>query len=291
MKILLIFLLSLSFSSIFSQARIDKKRIANKSQIYNRQAEERFALEVKTIDEFMERFNFAETTLIRQYLGVINPTAKPNRQQLLKTLFEAKTQIADSLKRKFIHSVCDSLNAEYLNFFQPDWFAEARCLFNQGSQHKYITLILRVQRTQNGGCKWVIAGAEEFMTNGKSKNVTTNSDYDGEKGLNPYSHVLNFTELEDAFADTKNINSYLDEAFITDRTKPILEAITTKKINFRYVQDIKYHFMQIDGWIFSVQQFKRMTRQAGWLISELHSANQFEKDSYKKSVLYLTNNQ
>ena len=259
--------------------------------MYNRQAEERFALEVKTIDEFMERFNFSETTLIRQYLGVVNPTAKPNRSQLIKTLFEAKSPVTDSLKKKFIHSVCDSLNPEYLNFFQRNWFAQAQCLFNQGSQHKYITLILKVQRTANGGSKWVIAGADEFIPNSKSKIMATNPDNDMEKGLNPYSHVLNFTELEDAFADTQNINSYLDENFITDRTKPILEAIISKKINFRYVQDVTYHFLQIDGWIFCVQQYKRMTRQAGWLINELHTADQFEKDTYKKSVLYLTANQ
>jgi hypothetical protein len=277
----------LSFYSSFSQARLDKKRIANKSVLYNRQAEERFVLEVKTIDEFMERFNYSESTLIRQYLEVIRPNAKRDRKQLLKTLFESKALIADSLRNHFIDAVCDSTNEEYLNFFQGNWYAQAQCLFNQGTHHKYITLILKVQRTPNGGSKWVIAGAEEFNPLNTKHSAAINTNYDVKIGLNPYSHVLNFTELEDAFDDIKNINSYLDDNFITEKTKPILNAIITKKINFRYVQDITYHFLQIDGWIFTVQQYKRMTRQAGWLINQLQKANQSNKEVYKQKVLYL----
>ncbi|WP_026994806.1 hypothetical protein [Flectobacillus major] len=291
MKSLYIIISVFFFFSSFSQARLDKKRISNKSLLYDRQAELRFALQVKTIDEFMERFNYAENTLVKQYLDLTRPEAKPNRVKMLRSLFEAKAIISDSLKKVFVNTVCDSLNPQYLNFFGSEWYAQAQCLFTQGAQKRYIGLILKVNRTPNGGSKWVIAGAEEYAESKRPISFYEKTGKDSESGLNPYSHVLNFTELEDAFNDIKSINAYLDEGFLTEKTQPILDAILSKKLVFRDVQDITYHFLQIEGWIFTVQNYKRMTRQSGWLISQLQTADQFEKDFYKRAVLYLSLNQ
>ena len=46
-----------------------------------------FAFEVKTIDEFIERFNNDQYTLIRQYMEEKFPKKKLTRLDLIRTLF------------------------------------------------------------------------------------------------------------------------------------------------------------------------------------------------------------
>lgn len=288
MKIFILIFWAFTVSYGHAQARIERQRIEDKSVIYDRQAEERFAFQVKTIDEFMERFNDSESTLLRKYLDVSRPgVIKSDRIRMLKALFEKKSFVKDSLKTAFVASVCDSLNPQFLNFFQKNWYAQAQCLFQDGARNKYITLVLKVLRTANGGSKWVIAGASEYGISKQNKSTVRMTGGDTRKGLNPYSHVMDFTELEDALEDKINIESYLDEGFLTLKNQPIIEAILSGKIRFNYVQEITYHFLQIDGWIFSVQNFKRMTRQSGWLITQLQPADNEEKDFYKQAVLAL----
>jgi hypothetical protein len=271
-----------------AQARIDKKKLADKSVVYDRRADERFAFQVKTIDEFMERFNNDESTLLRQYVEVVHPNAKIERKKLLKTLFKTSNAVTDSLKRVFIETVCDSLNPQYLNFFDNEWYAQANCLFYEGHQQRYLSFILKVKKTSNGGSKWVISGVEDFSATNKTRNIEINQENEKEAGLNPYNHVLNFTELEEAFDNPKNIAAYIDSNFLNDKTKPIIEAILDKQMNFKYVQQITYHFLQVDGWIFTVEDHKQMVKHSGWLIKGLLTANQAEKDCYKQAVLHLT---
>ena len=55
------------------------------------------------------------------------------------------------------------------------------------------------------------------------------------------------------------------------------------------VQEVKFHFFQIDGWYFELSQFNRPGDNTGWLISNLVKIkNESEKNLLRKYVYYET---
>ncbi|MEL7532807.1 MAG: hypothetical protein AAFN10_15925 [Bacteroidota bacterium] len=58
-------------------------------------------------------------------------------------------------------------------------------------------------------------------------------------------------------------------------------------MNIEFVRSIKYHFMQIDNWIITVENFNRKDWNAGWLISDIIPASPTDKERYLNEKLNL----
>ena len=55
-------------------------------------------------------------------------------------------------------------------------------------------------------------------------------------------------------------------------------------LKFITVNDVKFHFFQIDGWYFEVSQFNRPGFNTGWLISNLVKLNPGDKETIEKYI-------
>jgi hypothetical protein len=67
-----------------------------------------------------------------------------------------------------------------------------------------------------------------------------------------------------------------------------LQNITHGDLEFKQVKNVSYHFMQLDHWIFKVEEFDRREKNNGWLISELQPAGITEKEKYLKHQLFIS---
>ncbi|MDP4213181.1 MAG: hypothetical protein Q8918_12090 [Bacteroidota bacterium] len=252
--------------------------------LMNDNSERNFALEVKQMDEFFERFNNDKNTLLRTYIRKKYPTVRIDRLTLLKSLFNQENKnwnIADL--NAFYRKVNDSLHPVYLDFNRSDWYASVLCRFIYKGKPINLRMTLNIRQSGNGGLSWIISGAFSPTLQHEAGGVSkAPAIAKGRKFLNPISHATDFIGLSKAMSDPKNINDYLDSSFYR---KPysldFLNSLKHNELRFEYVLHITYYFFQVKDWVFTVNHYQRNSTNSGWLISRLMKASDDEKKIYK----------
>lgn len=247
------------------------------SQLYSGY-EENFAYEVKQIDEFFERFN-NDSTLIKDYISRSYEGMEVGREDLLVSLFDLKSSHFDKNEVKnFIRTVNDSLKPVRLSFYDDDWYARVKCAVVYEGKKQELYMLLRVQKEKNGASKWVVHNVyADFLNTPNGNNPRA--------FLNPVSHATDFMGLTRAFEDPENLKGYLTSSFEDDHLSKFAIEMKNNRITFQQVENISYHFFQVDGWVFTVENFQRQEKNSGWLISRLIQANAKEKEEYKEYLL------
>jgi hypothetical protein len=269
------------FSLIFLSG-ISKYSVAQVVQpSLSKNSESDFAFEVKTIDEFIERFNNDQYTLIRQYLETKFPKKKLTRQDLVKTLFNYEEPLWNkALAAEFVKTICDTSDEKFLDFYSDSWFAQAECLVKYKGVSKIVTITLQVVVSdRTGAAKWVICGARAPFLD-FSKRV------DSKKFLNPISHATGFIGLKNAMEDKMFVRNYLTDGFKESHLNKYLAALASGEMVFQQINSITYHFLNLSNWLFTVKEYNRPGRNSGWLIQTLSKRGDKEKEEYKKSVLF-----
>lgn len=240
--------------------------------------EENFAYEVKQLDEFFERFN-DEGTLIKDYIFKNYDQLEVSREELLKSLFDLKSEhLQKDDVNRFIKVINDPENPVTLSFYDEDWYAKLKCSVVYEEEEKELLLLLRIQQEKNGASKWVVHQVYADFLN-------TPKEADPHASLNPVSHATDFMGLNRAFEDAENLKAYLTSSFQDDQLSKFAIELQNNRIAFQQVENISYHFFQVDGWIFTVENFKRPEKNSGWLISKLRQADAQEKEVYRQHLL------
>ncbi len=254
---------------------------AASGQIFQDEVTANFAHQVKQIDELIERFNNKDKTLIKQYTRRLDTTATFKRENLIKSLFNASDTSwkKDDIIR-FIRQVTDPEKPVYLNFFDNHWFAELNCAVSYKGKPSTMTLVLKIQREKDGSSKWIVVSAlADFLQLPIRKDTTT--------GLNPLSHATDFMNIDLLATDKKNIRNYLPSRYDEDLLSVFLYEAQHNQLAIKQVNKITYHFLQIDGWIFTVNRFSRQTRNSGWLVSRLTPVDLTTKRKYVREKFNL----
>lgn len=247
--------------------------------------EENFAFSVKAIDEFIERFN-GDSTLLADYGRQKKTIYKLDRVSLLKGLFDASAQPQWDLDdvKQFINQVNNSEKPVYLDFLQEGWFAEADCRMSYKGKTKLATLLLQVEVEADSSCKWVIAGvkAPYLPTSAADSFQILHRE---KPSLNPVSHATDFMGLHKALNDRKNVRNYFSLTPDDRSMRAFIRALESGDQTYEQVNSVVYHFLQVEGWAFKVQQFNRRTKNAGWLISHLSPMDDSAKAVYKANLI------
>jgi hypothetical protein len=242
------------------------------TQIFETEFQTNFAWEVKQIDEFIERFNDADFTLIKEY----NKNSEPvTRENLIKSLFDASRSdwnFDDILQ--FVSQVTNEEDPEYLDFNNENWNAKVHCKIKWKDKLEKIVLKLNIRNLPNGGCKWVLSDIEaNFLKDKKFSEIkqpifSTTNDY--ENFLNPISHTNDFMEIDKISENAHDIANYVDKSDkYSDNMCSFINECQQKNIKILNVTSIVYTFFQIKGWEIEIKQFNRQSRNSGWLISKL----------------------
>jgi hypothetical protein len=263
------------------------------SQIKNNGFTSQFAKQINSIDDFFERFNFEKSAPFRQFFDKENPNIAYNRTDFLAILFNSNSaHILPTNFEQFIKQVADSVNPVYLNYNDHHWYAEITCKVKVLSKIKELKLVLMVEGAANKGYSWNIVAADgaflKFkntpadslisakLKENKAPKATSNKKF----FLTPVSHGIDFTNLENVFINKQNIDDYIQTKQKSFELAKLIDLIKNSKIVFNQITNIRYHLLQIDGWILKIDYFSRNNDNSGWLINELIMATKEEKKMY-----------
>jgi len=232
--------------------------------------------QTKQLTQFFRRFNGEEDAKGNK----LDSASSQFRNQHLRTdflgiLFDKKnTNITDELKSQFIKDVTNEKDIKYLNFRGKDWFAEVNAVFTY--QNRPVNILIYLELEQSGlGYKWVISNV--FFDSFSQIFFHPNTDEKASSFLHPMSHEIDFMNLRKAFADPKDIDYYAPNDYTPDYLTLFFVEIKNKNLLYKTINNVKFHFLQIDGWYFEVNDFNRSGFNSGWLVSNLLKISETEK--------------
>lgn len=248
------------------------------------QDESKLYAESKQVNQFFRRFNGEEDEKgERYYPGDKNYHSEKLRKRYLSMLFdESNTGIDPALKVDFAKHVLDKNESTILNFNGTNWFSEVHANFTMNGKEQPVVLYMQLEKDHLGH-KWVITHAHADMFDPYFQHDTTKVG----KFLHPMSHELDFMNLRKAFSNKDSVAQYTTKKFNPDHLSVFLYEIKKGNLKFKSVEQVKFHFFQLDGWYFELAQFNRRGYNTGWLISNLMKIN---SESEKQLLLrYLYN--
>jgi len=242
----------------------------------------RLAASTKQLNQFFRRFNAEESPSgeIRYYPGDSLYHNVALRQGFIQILFDNQTSsISKDLKTQFANTVLSNTYPQYINFHREVWISEVQAEFTYKGKREKVNLILKLQ-AEGLGFEWVI-DAVSFEPFKKLFNKPVGEEKDF---LHPLSHELGFMNLRRAFQDSKTPEAYTGTTFKPDYLTLFLYEMKLGNLRFQTVNDVRFHFFQIEGWYFEVNQFNRPGFNTGWLISNLVKLNPGDKETIQKYI-------
>lgn len=228
----------------------------------------KFTSQVKQLAQFIDRFNFTETS-----------PESDSRAKNIASLFniEDSSLIRNPTALAFINHICaDSIK---LSVYDNDWFAKIKCSFTYKDKITYLTLILHQETVDHYARKWVI----EAIIGSLFKDLKYSSD---SIFINPMNHEIGFSQLTKAFGQSPlQINNYFAASACNNNLNAFWFQLSIGDLKFQQIESIEYQFYQISGWFFTVSNYNRKNFNAGWLISRL-GRTPYPVNTTKEANLY-----
>lgn len=264
---------------LFQSLLFSQLQLAGSDSIF----EKKLLHEVKQLDQFIGRFNLNENINGNKYPEEYKDSAKVHlssfvsaRKKILKSLFDFENFKNDTdLIKRFINDVSES--SGFISFSDNNWFAEVKTTVLLNGNEKNARIILQIEKNSKDEYKWVIKGVKADFLDFSSKKT--------EDFINPMSHETYFINLKKAFENKNNVIQYAYKGFKPDELSIFLYLISQNKIQLKQINSIRYHFLQIDNYIFTVDFLNRSAFNSGWLISHLMETNASQKIKYLENTL------
>jgi hypothetical protein len=254
------------------------------AQLLDKDDESKLYAETKQVNQFFRRFNGEEDEKGERYY----PKDKQYRSDKLRRkyigiLFDAANSgISPDLKTLFVKDVLSKTEPVILNFHGGNWFSEVHTTFTMNGKSEHVTLFMELEK-DHLGTKWVINKVHAAMFEPYFKRDTTRVG----KFLHPLSHELDFMNLRKAFNNKDSVSQFTVKRFVPDHLSVFLYEIKKGNLKFSTVEEVKFHFFQINGWYFELSEFNRPGYNTGWLISNLVKVNnESEKNLLRKFLYY-----
>jgi hypothetical protein len=248
--------------------------------------ESRLYAENKQVNQFFRRFNGEEDEKGERYYPKDRQyRSEKLRKKYIGMLFDASNPgISPELKVEFAKEVLNKDKPVILNFHGGNWFSEVHTLFTFNGKDVPVTLFMELEK-HHLGTRWVISRVYSEVF----KSVFEKDTVKVGKFLHPLSHELDFMNLRKAFSNADSVNQYTLKKFVPDHLSVFLYEIRKGNMKFKTVEEVKFHFFQINGWYFELAEFNRSGYNTGWLISNLVKVkNESEKNLLRKYVYYET---
>ena len=274
MKILLVFSLFLLTHSSLAQLVTD---MDDESRLY---------AESKQVNQFFRRFNGEEDEKGKRYYpgDKLFRTAKLRKKYLGILFDESNSGISSVLKTQFVKEVLDKPESTILDFHGAGWFSEVHTTFIVDGKAQPVILFMELEK-DHLGTKWVINKVHADIFEPYFLRDTTKIG----RFLHPMSHELDFMNLRKALANSDSVSQFTVKRFVPDHLSVFLYEIKKGNMRFQSVNEVKFHFFQINGWYFELSEFNRPGYNTGWLMSGLVKLNNdAEKDLIRKHLYYDT---
>lgn len=253
-------------------------------QLLDKEDESKLYAETKQLNQFIRRFNGEEDEKGERYY----PRDKQYRSEKLRKKYigilfdDSNKGINGDLKVQFAKDVLDKTKPVFIDFHGGNWFSEVHTTFTMNGKTEPVTLFMELEKDHEG-TKWVISKVYASMFDPYFVRDTTKVG----KFLHPMSHELDFMNLRKAFNYTDSIAQFAVKRFRPDHLSLFLYEVKKGNLKFKTVEELKFHFFQINGWYFELSEFNRAGYNTGWLISNLVKLNnESEKNILRKYLYY-----
>ena len=108
--------------------------------------------------------------------------------------------------------------------------------------------------------------------------------------IHPMSHELDFMELRKVFKNPQYAEYYTDKDFQPDYLTIFLQEMKVGNLKFKTIENVKFHFFQIEGWYFEVANFNRSGYNRGWLISNMTKVPAHGRESFEDLIRHKNKN-
>lgn len=246
---------------------------------------EAVATHVSHIEEFIDRFNFDKDSQFNQFVRATYPHQKIDRSMVVKSLFNRRTLSSTPPQDRldFIAYVADSLRPVHLAIYDALWYATVPVQVTIDNQKMDMMVTLEIQMNNDYSIEWAIVGLKSpSLEEMKSKSKFY---------ISASSHATYFPELYAALSSSDLFKSVIADSQKETNTEKYLNLISGREVqDITIKKGIKYHFLQISGWIMTVEYVPQdYSFNTGWLISKVTSVDSFlEKRKYQKNVLGIT---
>lgn len=231
-----------------------------------------FEARIKQVDEFFSVFNsnkavkgFTTTDPLKRQRQIFRLTNHEMGAQNKKEMFEKIMRFADTIYK-------DSV---YLHFSDSTWFAEVDCnILFKGKEQK-ITLFLQTEKVKEYIYKWVVCGA-------KGKLLELPTDTTKQYMIPPIANELNFMYLS-TITDQNHapyITSYKAQNIPIHTFSVFLAMIWSGNLKIVNAEKVKFHFLQVPNYVFTISYFDRESMNAGWLIDSVFAIKEEDKPLY-----------
>ncbi len=235
---------------------------------------EHLAVQVKQLDQFIARFNSNENPI-----GVridSKKVSEEDRANTIASLFDIDLLEKEAFRKKalkFIREVTGS-GIGNLSFYDKEYYATIDCQILYKNKREDLTLTMALEGDRENGIKWVIVGANaDFLQVETSK---PSNDI-----IPPTNHEVDFVHLLEIFNVRKDLSNYVSERHGQNQLEVLNHMLKHEEIKMLNTTTPRYHFLQIPGWVFTVDFFNRSAKNSGWLISDLYEAKRSELLQYK----------
>ncbi len=239
--------------------------------------------ETKQINQFFRRFNSEEDLDgKRLYEGDEHYRSKEFRSNYIQMLFDREnSKITENQKMDFIKDVTTGNPPDFLDYYGGRWFAEVDTKFTYHGETRTVVLFLELEK-ENLGIKWVINNVYFYPF---TKLFYTDSAA-MTKFLHPMSHEIDFMNLIKVFQEPETVEYYFDEDFKPDFKTLFLYEVKKGNMKFVTIENVSFHFFQLNDWYFQLKEFNRPGYNTGWLISNLSKIPEDQKGMLLKYIYY-----
>ena len=208
-----------------------------------------FAAQVKSVDEFIQRFNGTES-----HPAV--PDSVDARMYNLVALFDRNMPRANEPDSVFERNIMDFIgyvvqNDVKIRLTDADMYAEVET---------------------EATVRWAIVGAKGLV---KAGLIDTTTFY----GISPVEHEIHFMGIGDIFEKGNNsrLMGYRGKDTRVDELSVLLAWGTTDNVRISQVERLTLHCLEVPGYVFTIEVRNRKGNNSGWLISSFRRLENKEK--------------
>ncbi len=238
----------------------------------------------KQVNQFFRRFNGEEDRYGERF-SVNNPLYQnpTYRRNFIELLFDQQsTNIDPLIKNEFIYRCTRPEQQNFLDFHGGNWFAEVKTSFNYKGEQKDLILFLKLQEEEVGS-KWVLINVifEPFFNQFVDAKKLPEEE---QKFLHPLSHELDFMNLVKVFKSKAVLEQFAEKGFKPDYLTLFIYEFRNLNLQFITVEDVKFHFFQLNDWYLELSKFNRKGNNSGWLISNLLKITKEDQEILKALI-------
>lgn len=218
-----------------------------------------FYMRIKSIDDFMQRFN-------RDKLPPILDSMMLDPYEQLVTCFcldSVSSRVNDVVE--FAHYMVD--NNVHLAYQDTNYHCELNCGALYMGQETSVILRMVVEKSDKGYYSWVISDAEGDVL----KQIPVRSS--PSMKLSPIDNLQDFSELQHMFDVAPfDVSNYICRRWTIDELSAFVALLSNGLLKITEIRDIQYIF-HVGDYNFKVKFFGRETNNSGWLIYDFFKFN------------------